>query len=522
MTASSTTRATREGRDFRSRPLIQPDERNEALADTERLALAKEKRRLRKSLHDFVVDAWSIIEPAQEFKDNWHIQELCKVLESVTAGKTKRVIINVPPGCMKSLLVSVFWPAWQWARDSKKRIVTASYSASITIDQNRKVRDLVTSAWYQQHFDVKLVEDQNTKIRFNTSTGGWRIATSVGGALTGEHPDVIIIDDVITADQATSEADRKAANSWFDTTVSTRGVARGVAIVIIAQRLHEEDLPGYLIGRGGWEHVCFPMRYEKCHCPNGDPQSVVESARCISHKTNEKWSPDPRDPRTQEGELLWPAVFSETKVKQLETDLMEYGTSGQLQQRPAPGAGGLFKREHFKFCDAAPKVARRVRGWDTAGSEGKGDYTVGVKISEAEGNYYIEDVQRDQLGPDGVDKLIYVTANLDGKRVPVREEKEGGSAGLTVIKARARLLRGWDYLGVPISGSKVTRAKPFRAQVAAGNVFLVKAAWNEKYIAELCAFPTAKHDDQVDASSCAFNAVLLEPKPVTQHQAIWG
>lgn len=504
-------------------------DRSDLLADAAHLERVKEKRRLKQSLHAFVVEAWSIIEPSQTFRDNWHIVEACKALEDVTAGKTKRIIINIPPGCMKSLLVSVFWPAWQWARNPKLRVITASYSSNITIDQNRKVRDLVTSGWYQRLFpDVKLVEDQNTKVRFNTSTGGWRIATSVGGALTGEHPDLIIIDDVITAEQAASDADRKAANTWFDRTVSTRGVARGVAIVIIAQRLHEEDLPGYLLARGGWEHVCFPMRYEKCHCPGARPDGALipelpEIQRCAFHKINSKWRPDVRDPRTIEGDLLWPIVFDETKVKQLELDLDEYGAAGQLQQRPAPGSGGLFKREHFKFIDAAPAIARRVRGWDTAASDGKGDWTRGIKIAEAAGLFYVESVVGDQLGPDAVDKLIYVTAELDGRHVPVREEKEGGASGLTVIQARAKLLRGYDYRGVTVSGSKRVRAKPFRAQVEAGNVFLVRGEWNEKYISELCAFPTGKHDDQVDASTCAFNAVLLEPAPeVVVHEAAWG
>lgn len=503
------THALREGREetHRSRSLDAQD-RSDAIADTARLELSKEKRRLKKSLHAFVREAWPIIEPAQPFKDNWHIRELCSALEGVTNGDIKRIIINVPPGCMKSLLVSVFWPAWQWARNSKLRVITASYSSTITIDQNRKVRDLITSPWYQSLFEVKLVEDQNTKVRFNTSAGGWRIATSVGGALTGEHPDIIIIDDVITAEQAASDADRKAANTWFDRTVSTRGVARGVAIVVIAQRLHEEDLPGYLLAKGGWDHICFPMRYEA---------TVAKTPDKPAHTA------DPRDPRTEEGELLWPALFTEEKVKQLELDLDEYGTAGQLQQRPSPGGGGLFKREHFKFIDAAPKVARRVRGWDTAGSEGKGDYTRGVKIAEANGLFYIEDVVGAQLSPDGVDKLIYVTAELDGKFVPVREEKEGGASGLAVIGARAKLLRGWDYLGVAISGNKRTRVKPLRAQVEAGNVFLVRGTWNEPYISEMCGFPTGKHDDQVDASSCAFNAVLLEPMPeVRIHEAVWG
>ena len=125
--------------------------------------------------------------------------------------------------------------------------------------------------------------------------------------------------------------------------------------------------------------------------------------------------------------------------------------------------------------------------------------------------FFVEDIQRAQLGPDGVDKLVKATAELDGKKCGVREEKEGGSAGKAVTGARAKTLKGFDYAAVQISGDKVTRAKPFRAQCEAGNVYLVRGPWNEAYLQELCGFPTAKHDDQVDASSCAFNAVLLEP-----------
>lgn len=414
---------------------------------------------------------------------------------------------------MKSLLVSVFWPAWEWARNPRRRTITASYSATITIDQNRKVRDLITSEWYQRLFAVKLVEDQNTKIRFNTDKGGWRLATSVGGAMTGEHPDIIIIDDVITAEQARSEADRRAANKWFDTTVSTRGVGRGVAIVIIAQRLHQEDLPGYLLARGGWEHVCFPMRYEPTRAASQDDPG---------HQA------DARDPRTIKGELLWPALFPEEKVRQLEIDLGPYDAAGQLQQRPVPEGGGLFKREWFKFVDATDelvqKIVRRARGWDTAGTEGDGDYTRGVKIGESQnGEVIVETATGGQWGPDSVDKNMLRTADMDGRGTVQREEKEGGSSGKAVILSRAKLLKGYDYAGVTISGSKVVRAKPFRAQCQAGNVYLVRGFWNEEYITELCNFPTGKNDDYVDASSCAFNAVLLEPRnEVRVREATWG
>jgi len=141
------------------------------------------------------------------------------------------------------------------------------------------------------------------------------------------------------------------------------------------------------------------------------------------------------------------------------------------------------------------------------------------RIAEADGLFYVEDVQRQQLGPAGVDGLMRTTAELDGKNVAQREEKEGGSAGGAVVAARAKTLVGFDYNFVQITGSKVTRSKPFRAQCEAGNVRIVRGAWNADYIKELCAFPTAKHDDQVDGSSCAFNAVLLEPEPFRYEEA---
>jgi predicted phage terminase large subunit-like protein len=489
---------------------------------------------LKRSLLAFTREAWLILEPEHPFVQNWHIEELCTLLEQVAAGfghagmpaqftthePIDRVVINIPPGTMKSLLVSVIFPCWLWARNPKLRILTAAYSDKRALDANLKARLLLKSQWFQQLFPLEFVEDQDTKGRFDTTKGGWRIATSVGGEGTGLHPDLIVIDDAATAADAQSEAERKKVNGWFDQTVSSRGVSRGVKVIVIGQRLHEEDLPGHLLKRAGWTHVCWPMRFMTAR-PATDTQPGYQ--------------PDPRDHRTKEGDLLFPQLFTEAKVRQLELDLGPYGTSGQLQQQPSPEGGGLFKREWFKFVDAAPALARRCRGWDTAASEGKGDYLVGVKISEefewdvkdgkrkfqSTGRFFVEDVQRDQLGPDGVDKLMKVTAQLDGKACSVREEKEGGSSGVIVINARTKLLRGFNYAGVQLGGSKVTRAKPFRSQCEGGNVYLVKAHWNEAYIVELCAFPTAKHDDQVDASSCAFNSVLLEEPPRSSKAQTW-
>lgn len=478
-------------------------------ADATRVALST--KRLSRSLLAFVREAWDIVEPGQPFRNNWHIEELCKILEQVTAGDLKRVIINVPPGTMKSLLTSVFWPCWMWANDPRLRILTAAYSDERALDANIKARNIIKSAWFKKHFDLDLVADQDTKGRFDTTVGGWRIATSVGGQGQGLHPDFIIIDDAATAKNSESEIERATVNTWFDSTISTRGVSRGAAIIVIGQRLHEEDLPGYLLKRGGWEHVCWPMRYEL--------QRYDDGGRPLGNP------PNARDHRAAEGELLWPELFDEAKVKQQELDLGPYGTAGQLQQRPAPEGGGLFKREWFKFVDAVPKnILRKLRGWDTAGTEGAGDYTRGIKIEEDDAhNFYISSAVGGQLGPDGVDKLFLSTAQMDGTDVAQREEKEGGASGKAVIGARSKLLRGFDYKGVQVSGNKVIRANPFRSQVEGGHVYLVRAAWNEEYIKELCSFPSARHDDYVDATSCSFNAILLEPyREVVIRDALWG
>ncbi len=460
----------------------------------------------RRSFSAFVRRAWHFVEQDHDFIENWHIDVLCSVLQQATQSGDVRIIVNIPPGTMKTLLVSVLWPAWMWATNPGLRFFAASYQASRSIEAADKVRKIVTSDWYQTHFALRLSENQNAKTRFDTDKGGWFLASSVGGLGTGVHPDYILIDDPLSEPQSRSDVERTAPNVWYDRTIAPRGVARGVNTIVVMQRLHQGDLSGHLLSRGGWDHVCFPMRYAPTR-----PATDKDAGHTA----------DPRDPRRAPGELLWPAVFTEAKTRALELSLGPYGTAGQLQQQPAPEGGGLFKREWFKFVDVAPVVARRARGWDTAASEGAGDYTAGVKIAESEDLFYVEDVIAEQVGPAGQNALMRQTAEADGIACAQREEKEGGSSGVVVVDARLKLLKGYDYKHVPISGDKVTRSKPFRAQVEGGNVYLVRGAWNEAYIRQLCDFPTGNHDDMVDASSCAFNAVLLEPVPQARRRRIY-
>lgn len=441
------------------------------------------------SLSSFTSQSWHIVEPQTPLVWNWHLDEICEVLHAVHEGSLKRVIINLPPGFMKSFMCSVMLNAWEWTTDPSLRYLTFSYSDANTIRDNRRVRDIVTSEWYRSRFGVQLSPDQQGKIRFDTTAKGWRIASSVGGMGTGEHPDRIIIDDPMKADDARSQTTLESVSNWIDQTVSTR-VARDPAIILVMQRLHMDDLTGHLIAKGGWEHVVFPMHW--------DPLRA-----------------DRRDHRYKVGELLWPEKWPEDRVKEEENLLGEFGRSGQLEQSPIPEGGALFKREWFKIVDKAPAIADRVRGWDTADTENGGDYTYGVKISKtSEGLFFVEHTIGKQLGPAKVNQLIINTAKVDG---PLTRIREGSGSGKATINARSISLQGYDYLPSQETVDKITRANPFRAQAEAGNVYLVRGEWNEAYLDVVCNFPYGRYDDAVDASSNAINELtgnLFGPKKI--------
>jgi predicted phage terminase large subunit-like protein len=453
----------------------------------------------RRSLRTFVELAWPLVEPRVPFVPNWHIDAICDHLEAVSRGAIAKLLINIPPGCMKSYMVSVFWPAWEWATDGGLRILTASFGSSLAIRDTRRMRDLVTSAWYRRHYQLALREDQNQKTRFDTTAQGWRIASSVGGTGMGEHPDRIIIDDPHNTRQAESNLERQAAIHWFDRTIGTRGVSRDVKLVVIMQRLHERDLSGHILERADaedWTHLCLPMRYEAGR----------------QHPTRIGWT----DPRHEEGALLWPALFPENKLAGLEAGMDAYARAGQLQQRPAPPGGALFQREWLAIVGARPAaVDARCRFWDCAATAVSAhakdpDWTVGALVSRAGDVYYLEDIIRVRQSPAAVDTLIAETAKVDGTSVVIREEQEPGSAGKTVIAARLRRLAGYNYRGVPTSGAKTLRWQPLAIQAEAGNLKLFAGAWNRDFLDEAAIAPHGKHDDQLDAAAGAFTSVALE------------
>ena len=455
-----------------------------------------------RSLREFTHQLWPWVDPSP-FRDNWHIGAICEHLEAVSRGEIRRLLINIPPRHSKSSIVSVMWPAWTWIRHPETRFMAASYAQTLSIRDSVKCRRVIESPVYQRRWGDKfrLTSDQNTKIRFDNDRNGYRLATSVGGALTGEGGDIIIIDDPHNVVEAGSDMVRQATLDWWDESMSNRlNDPQTGAYVLIMQRVHHQDLAGHLLDKGGWETLCFPARYESDH----------------PHVSK-------RDERAHEGQLLWPERFPEEAVAQLERDLGSYGSAGQLQQRPTPRSGGMFNRDGWKIVEAVPKNGLVVRGWDLAASTGAtAAYSAGCRMRLVDGTYYIEDVARFRASPGDVEKRIKNIASKDGKDVLIDLPQDPGQAGKAQVQYLVKQLAGYNVRYSPESGAKEVRAEALSAQAEAGNVKLVRGDWNSTFIDEAAHFPYSDFDDQIDAASRAFHRLTGGPQPITFREMVWG
>lgn len=318
------------------------------------LALAIEGTLLSESLADFAKACWHVLEPATELKWDWPLDAICQHLEAVTSGEINRLLINVPPGCMKSLLVSVIWPAWEWTHPELRhyRYIGTSHSMGVATRDNLKCRRLIQSKWYQDRWPIVLTSDQNAKTKFENADTGFREAMAFTG-MTGSRGDRVIIDDPLSVDEALSEVEIMNVATTFKEALPTRVNNDRSAIVVIMQRLAEGDPSGIILEKKlPYVHLMLPMRFEK-------------DRRCVTRIGF-------RDPRTKDGELLFPARFSASNVLELETILGEFAAAGQLQQRPTPRGGGLFKRQFINLWPAGkdlPDFEFVLQSYDTAFTE---------------------------------------------------------------------------------------------------------------------------------------------------------
>lgn len=512
------------------------------------------------SLLEFMKAGWHALEPQAQFVYGWAVEAICEHLQAVTDGEVKRLLINVPPGCTKSMTTSVFWPMFEWgpARMPTYRYITCAYDQALPIRDHIRSRDLALSEWYQENWgDLwQFKGDQNAKVRYENDLTGWRQASSTGSGLTGHRGDRIILDDPHAVRDLESEVVREDALRWFAETLPTRLNQPAISsIVVIMQRIHERDVSGLILSKElDYEHLCLPMEFEKItrsfsSVPRKD---VAPERRCrfiaegmalpewlteeeLVERRNqpdgseltrvpESWAPEFKlvwcqDRRTEEGELLWPERFTKTSVEELKEAFRSWGGSyaeaGQLQQRPAPRGGGAFQRSDFRYLDIAPQCREIVRGWDFAGSERKkSPYTVGLKLGRFKGGFVILDVLREKLSPFAVEEALINTADADGYSVMVDIPQDPGQAGKFQKSAFIDKLAGHDAHSSPESGSKEQRARGVMAQCEAGNLYLVRAPWNDSLVNELCLFPNGEFKDQADALSRAFMRLTMQKTAV--------
>lgn len=466
----------------------------QVVTDSE-LSVIQNDREVCKSFVEFIRSAWHVLEPSNPYVHGFHVDAIACHLEAVTRGEILRLLINIPPSMAKSLIVSVLWPAWEWgpAGLPTMRYLSTSYHHGYVARDSRKMRDLVMSEWYQQRWPVELVREG--EVSFENTKKGFREGVPFS-RLTAGKGHRVIIDDPHSTEGAESEADRITAIRIFRESLQSRLIEPLTsAIVIIMQRLNVSDISAQALAVKiePYVHVMLPMRFE------------IERA-CVTRIGF-------KDPRTKEGELLFPERFPLKVVDRDEAIMGSFAVAGQHQQRPTQREGGMFKRHWFTTVKAVPAATRWIRYWDLAASKeqvgSEAAYTVGLKLGRMpNGRFIVADVARLRAEGQGVRRLIKETARADGPHVEIGLPQDPGAAGKMVAQDMILMLAGYIVSATRESGDKIQRAEPVAAQAEAGNIDLLEGDWNSVFLDEICDFPGSKFKDQADAFSGAFSKLI--------------
>lgn len=458
---------------------------------------AVERELCARSLAEFAQRAWKVLEPGTELKWGWALDAICLHLEAVTRGEITRLLINVPPGSMKSLLVGVIWPAWEWGPKGMPhmRFVGTAHEETLAIRDSRKCRDLIKSEWFQSLWPLALDRSLDGKREFGNDKKGVRQARAFT-SMTGVRGDRVILDDPISADNANSEAKLEAARIAFTETLPTRVNSDKSAIVVVMQRLNEKDTSGVILEMGlPYVHLRIPMRFEVEH-------------RCV---TSIGW----QDPREEDGELMFPDRFGEAQVSELETTLGGYGTAGQLQQRPAPRGGGILKSAWWGWYEVQPQLEWRMIFADTAQkTKEENDYSVFECWGRSKtGQAVLIDLIRGKW--EAPELLTHARAFW------MKHQRQAG-ATLRAMKVEDKvsgtgLIQTLRREGIPVhpvqrNNDKITRAYDAAPFIESGNVLLPRdAAWLSDFLTEADSFPAGAHDDQLDPMFDAIREVQFSP-----------
>jgi len=441
---------------------------------------------LRNDFRAFIHKVFTTLCPGQDYERSWHIEAIAYQLGRVRRGEITRLIINMPPRSLKSISASVAFPAFILGRDPSRRIICVSYSGELAKKHSNDFRAVLEAPWYRSVFPTARIGPyKNSETEIELTARGFRLATSVGGTLSGRGGDIIVIDDPLKPDDAPSEIRRTAANQWFTNTLLSRlDDKRTGAIVIVMQRVHMDDLTGFVLSTSDeWEVLNLP--------------AIAEAAEDIPISATEFH-------RRKAGDALSPAREPIAVLENLKVQLGSDAFSAQYQQMPVPPGGAMIKRDWINRYVELPLQRERsliLQSWDTASKGGpENDFSVCTTwFISHDRRWYLIDVWRKRVDYPELKAAVRTLASLHAaKRVLV----EDAGAGISLVQELLGEVNG--ILAIKPDRDKITRMSVVSAKFESGLVFLPeRASWLADFEAELFAFPGSRHDDQCDSVSQA-------------------
>ena len=435
----------------------------------------------RENFEVFAIRAFSEVND-EPYEHNWHVSAIAYQIMRLHAGEIKRLLITMPPRSLKSWLSSVCLPAWLLGRNPSEKIICASYAQPLSNDFAFQMRRLVQSPWYQQVFPHTHIDPKKSGVEeIATTRGGYRLSTSAGGGLTGRGANYIIIDDPIKAADASSEVVRESVLNWYGGTVSSRfNNPKSGRMVVVAQRLHMDDLPGHLIAMTAWDHLDLPLIAWE------DQQIYLSPEVCVDRTV---------------GNLLHGKRLGETEIARLRSELGTQAFEAQYNQRPLPPGGALFKQEWLNRFVEPPnpqQIEAIIQSWDTAYDiQEHHDYSVCSTWAVSGKRYFLLDIFRERLEFHALEKAVFMLRDKWGAELVIVEKAGSGTSIYQNIRQATR--QAWIVTMQP-EGSKQHRASQQTPKFERGEVWVPeKAPWLKAFLDEFSAFPHGKHDDQVDS-----------------------
>lgn len=438
---------------------------------------------LRTDLLTFCTKSFQTLNPGEAFLANWHLEAIAYQLERCLRGDCKRLLITMPPRCLKSHMVSVSFPAFVLGCNPSAKLIAASYGQSLSDEFSDKTRSIMRTDWYGRVFPgTQLSETKNSVSEYQTTEFGFRMATSVSGTLTGRGADIIIVDDPHKAEDSNSELNRERVIRWFENTLQSRlNSLKDGCIIVVQQRIHEHDLAGHLIEKQGWEHL-------RLQAIAGEDQEVRVSDR--------------RRYFFQAGEVLHKQLYGSEELQKTRDSIGSHTFAAQYQQSPSPARGNLIPIQCFKRYEIRPTKQLGdlvVQSWDLANGEKEtNDYSVGTTWLIRDHRYYLCNVFREKLGYLKLRDQVVGLAKVFRADLILIENASVAAPMVEELIVYGNL----NVLKQNVVGDKVARMTPGTADIEAGRVFLPKEGdWLADFEQECGAFPNSKYDDQVDSVS---------------------